>query len=104
MAVGVAVIAAVVGGATVGLGGDQVQNWWRPLAAVAVVAFVAHILQQMLKIMKVTKHDLHWIAEKCSYIEKRMDAAAAKVETFAGICSRFSWSSMQTRMQARLRR
>ena len=78
MSVGVAVVAAIVGAATVGLAADQVQNWWRPLAAVAVVAFVAYILQQMLKIMKVMKHDLRWIAEKCSYIEKRMDAAAAK--------------------------
>ena len=77
-AVGVAVVAAIVGAATVGIGVEQVQDRWRPVAAVAVVAFVAYCLLKMLQIMKLLQYQTKWIGEKCSYMEKRMDAAAAK--------------------------
>jgi hypothetical protein len=33
---------------------------------------------KMLQIMKKLKHELQWIGEKCTYIEQRIDAAAAK--------------------------
>jgi hypothetical protein len=57
---------------------------------------------KMLQIMKKLKHELQWIGEKCTYIEQRIDAAAAKSgETFAGICSKCFWSSMQPEMKAK---
>ena len=78
MAVGVAVVAAIFGAGTVGIGVEQVQNAWRPVVAVATVGFVAYFLMKMLQIMQVMKSHMKWIADKCNYIEKRMDAAAAK--------------------------
>jgi hypothetical protein len=78
MVVGVAVVAAFVGGAIVGFEAPTLWSNWQPIAASAVVAFVGYILMKMLQIMKKLKHELQWIGEKCTYIEQRIDAAAAK--------------------------
>jgi hypothetical protein len=58
MVVGVAVVAALVGGATVGFEAQALWSNWQPIAASAVVAFVGYILMRMLQIMKKLKHEL----------------------------------------------
>ena len=76
----VAVMAASAGVATAGV--EQVQallvKRWRPLVEVHAAAFVAYFLVKMLKVMKKVKNSVDCIADKCTYIEKRIDAAAAK--------------------------
>jgi len=80
MAVVAAVVAAIAGGAIAGV--EQVQallvKHWRPLVEAHAVAFVAYCLMKMLQIMKQMKSNVKWIADKCTYIEQRTDAAAAK--------------------------
>jgi hypothetical protein len=78
MALGVAVVAALLGGTIAGLGVETVKNHLLPIGAGAAAVFVAYCLLKMLKLMKQMKDELHWISEKCRYIEKRIDAAAAK--------------------------
>lgn len=78
MALGVAVVAALLGGAIAGLGVETVKNHLLPIGAGAAAVFVAYCLLKMLKLMKLMKTELHWISEKCRYIEKRIEAAAAK--------------------------
>jgi hypothetical protein len=78
MAALVAVVAATVGGATAGIGVETLWNNWRTAAEVIVVAFAAYAAMKMLKVMEKVVDELQWIAEKCKYIGKRMDAAAAK--------------------------
>ena len=63
MVVGVAVAAALFGGATVGFEAQTLWSNWRPIAASAVVAFVGYILMKTLQIMKKLKHELQWIGE-----------------------------------------
>ena len=76
----VAVVAASAGVATAGV--EQVQallvKHGRPLVEVLAAAFVAYFLMKMLKVMQKMKNSVDWIADKCTYIEKRIDAAAAK--------------------------
>jgi len=83
MAALVAVVAATVGGATVGIGVETLWNNWRTAAEVLVVAFAAYATMKMLKVMEKVVDELQWISEKCKYIEQRMDAAAAKT---ADVC------------------
>ena len=76
----VAVVAASAGVATARV--EQVQAFlvkhFRPLVEVHAAAFVAYFLVRMLKVMKMMKNSMKWIADKCTYIEQRIDAAAAK--------------------------
>ena len=83
IAVLVAVVAAMAASAGVATAGvEQVQallvKHWRPLVEVHAAAFVAYFLVKMLKVMKKVKNSVDWIADKFTYIEKRIDAAAAK--------------------------
>ena len=80
MAVVAAAMAAFAGGASLGV--EQLKSLLvqhgRLLAEGPAAAFVAYILMKMLQIMKNMKHNLKWIADKTTYIEQRIDAAAAK--------------------------
>lgn len=87
MAGGVAVVAAVVGAATVGISQEVVQNWLKPIVAVVVVAFAAHILLKMLQIMQDLQQDLKWILFECSHIEKRNAALSCDLKWVAEKCS-----------------
>ena len=74
----VAVIAATLGGATASFGVETLWNNWRAIGGGVLVAFAVCVAIKMLKIMMQAVDELQWIAEKCKYIEKRLDAAAAK--------------------------
>ena len=74
-AIVVALLAATVGGVTVGI--PEKANW-RTIGEGVVVALAAFAVIKMLKIMEKVVDELQWISEKCKYIEQRMDAAAAK--------------------------
>jgi hypothetical protein len=74
----VAVFAAIVSGAAASIGVETLWNNWRAIGGGVCVAFAVCVAIKMLKIMVQVVDELQWIAEKCKYIEKRMDAAAAK--------------------------
>ena len=80
MAVVAAVMAALAGGASLGV--EQLKSLLvqhgRVLAGGHAAAFVAHFLMKTLQIMKHLKHNVKWIADKCAHVEQRVDAAAAK--------------------------
>ena len=80
----VAVDAALAGVTIAGV--EQVQALlvnWRPLVGGPAAAFVAYFLVKILQITKHLTHNVKWIADKCPYIEQRIDAAAAKS---GGVC------------------
>ena len=80
MAAVAAVLAALAGGASLGV--EQLKSLLaqhgRALAGGHAAAFVAYFLMKMLQIMKHLKHNVKCIADKTTYIEQRIDAAAAK--------------------------
>ena len=80
LAVVATVMAAIAGGASLGV--EQLKSFLvqhgRLLAEGPAAAFVAYILMKMLQIMKNMKHNMKWIADKTTYIEQRIDAAAAR--------------------------
>ena len=76
MAVGVAVLAAVVGARMIGV--EELQNHWRPIVAVAVAAFVVYLLMKIFEYMQYCEAHLQWIGEKTTYIEQRIDKAAGR--------------------------
>jgi hypothetical protein len=75
--VAAAMVAAMLGGATVGFGRKKL-TYLKPIAGGAITASAAFVAINLLQMMKKMKTDLHWIADKCSYIEQRIDKAAAK--------------------------
>jgi len=77
MVVAAAIVAGMLGGATVGFGRKKL-TYWKPIAGGAITAFAAFVAINLLQMMQKMKTDIHWIADKCGYIEGRIDGAAAK--------------------------
>ena len=75
--VAAAVVAGMLGGATVGFGRKKL-TYWKPIAGGAITAFAAFVAIKLLQMMQKLKTDLHWIADKCTNIEQRTDGTAAK--------------------------
>ena len=74
-AIAVAVLAATVGGAT---GGQLEKASWKTIGEGVAVAFAAFAGIKVVKLLEAVVDQLQWIGEKCNYIEKRIDASAAK--------------------------
>ena len=77
MVVAAAIVAGMLGGAAVGFGRKKL-TYCRPIAGGALTAFAAFVAINFLQMTQKMKTDIHWIADTCSYIEVRIDKAAAK--------------------------
>ena len=80
MALVVAVVAviAAVGGAAGVAGVERLWNNWMAIGGGALAAFAVFVGIKLLQKLKQIVCELQWIAEKCRYIEKRIDHAAAR--------------------------
>ena len=77
MVVAACIVAGMVGGAAVGFGRKKL-TYCRPIAGGAFTAFAAFVAINLLQMTQKMKTDVHWIADKRTYIEQRIDGAAAK--------------------------
>ena len=73
------IVAGMLGGATAGFGRKKL-TYLKPIAGGSITAFAAYVAINVLHMLQRMKTDMRWVAEKCSYIEQRIDGASAKSE------------------------
>ena len=77
MIVAAVIVAGTLGGAIAGFGRKKL-TYSKPIAGGSITASAAYVAINVLRMLQRMKTDLRWLAEKCSYLEQRIDGASAK--------------------------